>query len=483
MVRVLLILWLFTLLACGNKKQEPEATDEFVPEIERDLDLIREDGVLKAITIYSSTSYFLYRGQPMGFEYELLERLADHLDLKLEIILADDIDDLFGMLNRGEGDIIAYGLTITGPRKEIVDFTHHYVVTHQTLVQRKPDNWRKMKIHQIQKALITDALELVGDTVSVRKNSSYYHRLINLSEELGKNIYIDTIDGNLSTEEIIKKVVNNEIKYTVSDYNIAAINKTFYPILDISTPVSFSQRIAWAVRKNSPQLKESVDQWIKAMKKKVDYYVIYNKYFNNKKQFRKRLTSEFFSKNSDKISMYDDIIKRESEKIGWDWRLVSALVYQESRFRPKVQSWVGAKGLMQIMPSTARELGVKDPDDPEQSVIGGVKYLGQLYDRWMSIPDSTQRIKFTIASYNCGYNHVVDAQKLAKKYGRNELVWDNSVEEYILKLSNRRYFQDDVVGYGYVRGSETVNYVEEIFDRYNVYIQFIEEEGVQLAKS
>jgi membrane-bound lytic murein transglycosylase F len=233
----------------------------------KDLDRIKEDGVLRAITIYSGTSYFLYKGRPMGFEYELLERLADDLGLKLEIIIAKNNKELFKMLNQGDGDIVAHGMTVTEPRKNFVSFSNYHFLTHQVLVQRKPDNWRRLKAHQIKKRLVTNPIDLIGDTVSVRAKSSYFHRLKNLSSEIGGRINIDTLVGGITTEELIEMVVDKRIKYTVADNNIALINSSYYPELDINTPISFSQRISWAVRKNSPQLLQSINSWIDKMKK------------------------------------------------------------------------------------------------------------------------------------------------------------------------------------------------------------------------
>ena len=119
-------------------------------------------------------------------------------------------------------------------------------------------------------------IELIGDTVSVRKNSSYFKRLLNLSKEIGGDIVIDSLEGSLSTDEIIKQVVDKKIKYTVADGNLAGIHASQYPILDISVPLSFSQRIAWAVRKESPVLLEAINNWIDEEKKTPDYYVIYS---------------------------------------------------------------------------------------------------------------------------------------------------------------------------------------------------------------
>lgn len=474
------------LVSCSNKKtsdNEHVQVDSALVELisasksekiyNKDLDEIKKDGVLRAITIYSGTSYFLYKGKPMGFEYELLTRLANSLGLRLEIIIAKNMNELFKMLNSGEGDIVAHGMTITEPRKEFVNFSNYHFLTHQVLIQRKPDNWRKMKLHQIKNRLISNSIELIGDTISVRARSSYYQRLNNLSSEIGGKINIDTLQGSLATDEIIKMVVDKKIKYTVADNNIALINSSYYPELDIGTPISFSQRIAWAVRKNSSKLLNEVNSWIDKTKKESDYHVIYNKYFKNKKSFRVRTKSEFYSKNSKKISKYDKLVKKYSGKIGWDWRLVSSLIYQESQFNPKAKSWVNAQGLMQIMSGTAKDMGVKKITDPEDNIRGGTKYLKELWGWWKEIPDSLERIKFVLASYNCGFGHVIDARKLAKKNNKNPNAWLENVNEYLLKLTYPQYYQDDVVKYGYVRGSEPYNYVEDIFERYAHYKKFI----------
>lgn len=468
-------IWLlFLTLASCNQKNENKETTVNNKTIHWDLADIKKSGKLRALTIYSGTTYFLYKGRPMGYEFELLERLAKHLGVSLEVIVVKNVDELFQKLNNGEGDILAHGLTITSNRKEEVSFTDYLYLTKQVLVQKKPDNWRTMHWHKLENALIDDAIELIKDTVSIRGKSAYKERISNLSEELGGNIYIEELPGEMATEEIIKKVVEGEIKYTIADYNIASIMASYYPILDIDVPVSFSQRIGWATRHKSPNLLLATNTWLHKIKKNVDYNVIYNKYFKNKKNFRRRVKSDFYSLNNQEISPYDDLIKKHSKKLNWDWRLVTSLVYQESRFDPKNSSWASAEGLMQLMPKTAEELGVTNRKDPEQSIRGGTKYLNQLYKNFENITDSIQRIKFTMASYNCGLYHVKDAQNLAKKRGLNEKIWDDNVEDMILDLSIEKNYLDPVVKYGYVRGIEPYNYVLQIFERYQHYTQFID---------
>ena len=328
--------------------------------------------------------------------------------------------------------------------------------------------------------MVSDPIELIGDTISVRKNSSYFKGIRNLSREIGGEIVIDTLDGNYATDEIIKMVADGKIKYTLADENLASINASYYPDLDVEVPLSFSQRIAWAVRPNSKQLLEATNQWIRKEKKQDDYYVIYNKYFKNKRSFRRRVNSPFYSLNKKQISRFDPIIKEQSRYLGWDWRLLASLIYQESRFDPEAESWSGAKGLMQLMPATAEELGVTATADAGDVIRAGTRYLRQLYENFAHVEDSVQRIKFTLASYNCGFSHVQDAQNLARVRGLRDTIWDDHVEKMILALSLPQNYNHEVVKYGYVRGMEPLQYVEQIFQRYDHYRKFIDGEEPQI---
>jgi membrane-bound lytic murein transglycosylase F len=449
----LVYLVLFLLFGCEkdliNKSEITEINESW------DLEQIKASGTLRALMIYSGTTYYLYKGRPMGYEFELLERFAEYLDVSLEIIVVNDLDEIFEKLNNGEGDIVAHGLTITTDRKEDVAFTDHLYLTKQVLVQKKPDNWRSINWGKLKKELVHDPIDLLGDTISVRDKTSYKERIYNLSEELGGTIHVNLLPGELSTDEIIEKVAEGEIKYTIADHNIASIMATYYPVLDVKVPVSFSQRIAWATRHDSQNLLKATNSWLKEIKRQIDFNVIYNKYFKNKKYFRRRIRSDFYSLNKQQISPYDDLIKRYSKGINWDWRLVASQVYQESKFDPRVSSWAQASGLMQLMPKTAEDLGVTNRADPEQSI--------------------KERIKFTMASYNCGLYHIIDAQNLAKEKGLNKDIWDDNVENIVLKLNKPDYYNHPIVKYGYVRGSEPFNYVKQIFERYEHYIKFIRE--------
>jgi len=459
----------------GNESTEnKEGRLELPDPIERDLPAIKEDGYLTAIVENSSTGYFLYKGQPMGYEYELLHLYADQMGLELRVKLTQSIDQAFEMLNSGEGDLIAYSLTITKDRKKQIAFTDNHYTTRQVLVQRKPDNWRKMTVDRISKSLVRNQVDLIGKEIHVRKSSSYVDRLKNLSQEIGGDIIVIEEEDSAETEELIKRVSMGEFKYTVADETVALVNSSYYPNIDVKTAISFPQQIAWAVRKNAPKLEKSLNSWLADIKKKPTFNVIYNKYFKDNRASKMRAKSDFSSIGGEKISEFDDLIKKGADSLGWDWRLLASQIYQESRFNPRAESWAGAKGLMQLVPETAKRFGTKNLFKPEESIKAGVNYLNYLDKLWAkTIEDPEERKKFVLASYNVGLGHVTDARDLAKKYDKDPTEWDDSVEYYLLMKSKPEFFRDEVVQSGYCRGAEPVNYVRQILKRYEEYKQLV----------
>jgi membrane-bound lytic murein transglycosylase F len=439
-----------------------------------DLDAIKRRGVLKAIVVGGPTSFFVYRGQTMGFEYELLQKFTEHIGVDLEIIIAKDFNVLGEWLNTGKGDIVAHAFAPTKTRKKTFSFTNYLYLTQQVLVQRKPKNWRKLKLHEIDKTLKKDVIELINDTVSVRNYSSYKMRLENLMEEIGGDIIIDKVDSNITTDELIEKVSSGEIKYTIADNTLAEMHAFHYKNLDVSTPVSLSQKASWVLRKNSSQLKNALNQWIKKTKRTSDFHTIYNRYYKNRQSIKRHTQSDYFLNDSGKLSPYDDLIKTYAENLPWDWVMLASQIFQESRFQPNAQSWAKAHGLMQIMPVTAKELGVTDTSNPEESIKAGTRYLLKLWNQWKHIEDFETRLKFTLGSYNAGINHIIDAVTLTKLTNGNPNLWDNHVEQSLLKLTKRKYYTKEGIKYGYVHGLEPVTYVKDIFERYNLYKQLLE---------
>lgn len=399
----------------------------------------------------------------------MLKRYSDELGVELRIDITQNLEEAFNKLNTGVGDIMAYNLTVTKERKKRIAFTHYHNQQHLVLIQRKPENWRELKYHEIEAQLLRNPIDLIGEEVTVRSHSSYYDRLVNLSDEIGGDIIITPGDSQLETEQLIRAVADGEIDYTVAERNIAQVNSTYYRNLDIKTPISFPQQIAWGIRKNAPDLQESLNAWIEKMRKQTDYYVIYDKYFKSSKASLARSRSKYSTLSGGAISPYDSLIKNAATDIGWDWRLLAALIFKESKFNRKAKSWAGAIGLMQVLPRTAREYNVTNLTNPSKNIYAGKMHLTWLQDTWeKDIDDPEERIKFILASYNVGRGHVLDAVRLTKKYGKDPKKWDD-VREFLLKKAYTKYFKDPVVEFGYCRGAEPVGYVDEILENFSNY--------------
>lgn len=463
------------LFSCGNNSEEQGETNSKGEVLQGALPSPYESGELVVLVNNSVTSFYIYKGEPMGFEYEMLKKVCKDLGLELKVKIIDDGDHILDSLRAGHGHIVAANLTISKERLEKVNFTKPVFTTHQVLVQKKPDNWRKMNPHTISKVLIRDPLELDGDTITVRHNTSYYQRLINFVDETTTNVIIDTVPGYVETEELIEAVHNGDISYTMADENVASINATYFSNVDIKTKMSLSQPIGWAVNKNNTQIEDSLNGWITENKGGMEYNWIYKKYFKAKKGKRLVTESKILDVKEGNISPYDELIKEYAAEIGWDWRFLTAQIGRESRFDPKTVSWVGAKGLMQLMPATAEKYGVVDLFDPEQNIKAGIKYLQWLDNYWKNhVKDSTERVKFILASYNTGQGHVMDAVRLAKKHGLKPNVWEDNVEKMLKNKSKEKYHEDAVVKHGYCRGIEPVQYVREIYASYELYKTFNE---------
>ncbi len=224
----------------------------------------------------------------------------------------------------------------------------------------------------------------------------------------------------------------------------------------------------WIVGEDKDDLLEELSAWydpklVDEVKKEEDFLL-------STKSVKRRVFSPMLNRAGGVISHYDGYFQRYASTIRWDWRLMAAQCYQESTFDPQARSWAGACGLMQIMPSTADHLGLARGDmfNPEKNIAAAARYLGELERNFSDIRERSERTKFVLAAYNGGHFHIRDAMALAKKNGKNAHRW-HDVEAYVLGLSQAQYYNDPVVKYGYMRGSETVDYVRKIHERWNGY--------------
>lgn len=443
--------------------------DYTIPQLlYRDFFDIINSGELRVVLQNNPTSYYIYRGYPYGFEYEISKKIADYFELDLIIILVQNKAEAIQLINYGYADLIAFDLTLTKQElKEELKYSIPLYTVHQVLVQRKPDNWFSLSSNELNNKLIKSVVDLKDKTIHIENKPSYFNRLNNLSEEIGGEILVKK--NNVLSEILIQNVIDQKIEFTVANDNIANLYARNHSILDVSTAVSFDQNIVWATNKESLNWLLELNVCLNKLKSSAYIAILYNKYFKNKRFIKYELNYFNDSILKNKISKYDILIKSQAKKIDWDWRLLAALVYTESGFNNNSESWVGAKGLMQLMPETAIWMGVHDSFNPSQNICGGVNYLAFLSRFWNKrLPDSINHQPFIIASYNVGQGHVEDALRLAKYYNEKDVSW-NTVRNYLMKKSYSKYYKNPVVKYGYCRGKEPISYVAKvdyIYQRY-----------------
>ncbi len=428
-----------------------------------DLPGILKRGKLIVLAENSTSSFFIYKGRKMGFEYEILKEFANDLGVEIEIKLIRNLEEVVERMNKGEADIVACNIAATGSMKKQLLLSHPILRSQQVLVQRKPSNYAKLSAEQLWRKLIHDPTQLANKTVHVRKFSNHYVRLQNLQEEMGEKIKIKSEEGTISNEELIELVSDGIIDYTITEQHIARINQLFYDNLDISTPISVKQPITFGLTKSHPLLLSRLNKWLDRFMAKQSFGYIKRKYF----EISKPRSAEFMSEaKSGQLSTFDDAFKRAAKQYDFDWRLLASISYHESRFNPYIKGLGGAYGLMQFMPRVGPKYGVYPNSPPEVQIQGAMKMIDKMMTSWNAVPDKSQREKFTLASYNCGRSHVEDAQRLAKKYGLNHLKWDDNVEVMMLNLTKSQYYRDPVVKYGALRGTRTYSYVRAIYSRY-----------------
>ena len=416
-------------------------------------------------TLYSPTSFFLFRGDTMGYEYERIMSFAKSKHIATRFVIGSNLQSLIEQLDSGAIDIIAYEVPITHEYKKLVLNCGSENITYQVLVQPKSDS------------VITNVIQLIGKDIYVEKGSKYEARIRNLDDEIGGGIRIHTIDEDtITAEDLIEKVATGKLPLTVVNSDIAQLNHTYYSNIDISLQVSFRQRASWAVSSSNQMLADSINAWSNSQASGATDKQVLRRYFEmSKTGFTGSPVSDAKVIASIKhaiISDYDAFFKQHAADNNLDWRFLAAIGWVESQFRPDVVSWAGARGIMQLMPRTARAFGlsIDQIDDPDRNIATAAKSIAHL-DAILKrkVPDKVERQKFVLASYNAGIGHILDAIALARKYGKNPQLWNGNVAESLLLKSNPIYYNDSICKSGYFRGRQTVSYVANVNHYYSIY--------------
>jgi membrane-bound lytic murein transglycosylase F len=308
--------------------------------------------------------------------------------------------------------------------------------------------------------------DLAGRRVAVRPGSHYGKTLENL-RAAGIALEIEWAPEALETEEIIEGVASGEYDLTLADSHIVDIELTWRDDVRAALAVGEPVDHGWAVRAENPELLRAVNDFFRKEYRGTLYNVLASRYFREPKRIRTH--AEDRRENAGRISPYDDSLRKYARIYGFDWRLLAAQMHQESRFDPKARSFAGALGLMQVMPRTAREVGIENLRDPDAGIHAGVRYLAGLRDRFDEDLPANQRTWFALAAYNVGFGHVRDARALARPHGWDPDLWFENVERAML-LKRRREVAA-TTRYGWCRGDEPVRYVRAIRDRYRAYVE------------
>lgn len=423
---------------------------------------------LRVGMINSPTTYFDYRGTPMGYDYELMSAFTKFYGLEFKVEVGGTVSEMVEWLDEGKIDILASPVPVTSEFQTRALLCGPRSVSYQVLVQKSDAS---------SDSIVKDVIDLVGRTVTVQDDSKYLYRMRNLNEEIGGGIVLNTIaKDTISDDDLLSMVWKGEIPMTVVDSDVAEAAISYYPGLDISVKVSLDQYSRWAVAPEALGMAKALDRWF--ADKKDDISEIFSRYYRlSKLEYFETLPDTFDDIRSmtfanGQISPYDYIFKEAGAESGIDWRLIAAIAYVESHFDADVKSWAGALGIMQVMPRTARSQGYSPAEmmNPSKCVDVAVKTLQELDKIFeKKVSDPKERENFILASYNSGPGHILDAIALAGKYGMNNQVWAGNVETAAIMKSKPAYYRDPVVKNGYFRGKETVNFVRKVQTVYNYF--------------
>jgi membrane-bound lytic murein transglycosylase MltF len=424
---------------------------------------VLERGYLRVLTSNNSFDYFIYQGRRAGYQYEMVRAFTERLNaryarggkkprIRFEI-LPVSTESLIGMLEQGRGDLIAARMTITPVRRRRVLFSDPYRQVDELVVTRR------------EIAASGPIEDLAGRRVAVRRSSSYHASLEAESRRLqdaGKPaIQIQLVDGRLETEDILALVANGIFDFSVADSIVADIATELYPELQIVPQLTLRKEgeLAWAAPLGASKLVAEVNAFLKEYKQgSLLGNMGVKRYFEDYEQLRTRLDS------GDRVSLsrYDADFRRFSEQYGFDWRLMAATAYQESRFRQDVRNRHGATGLFQIKPRTAREPyidihPIEGEPNAANNVHAGIKYLAWIKSRYFDEIEGMKerdRIRMTLAAYNAGPRTLINARNRAERMGLDPNRWFRNVELALLAMNR----------------PEPVNYVSEINQRYLSYL-------------
>ncbi|MGD2271121.1 MAG: membrane-bound lytic murein transglycosylase MltF [Desulfobacterales bacterium] len=415
------------------------------PIFRNDLDVIKEKGVLRVITRNNGACFYEGPHGYEGFEYDLVQAFADHLGLKLELVIIDNESLMVTKLLDGNADLIAANFIFTDDLRQHLAFGPVYQKMNM-LVVGAPGGPAPRK-----------AADLIGQPIWVVAGA-YHEKCLNmLKNEYPELSWLAISDYEV--EELLEMVWKGIIPLTIADSHTLAINRKYYPELTSHFSIDKGQNLAWVMDPKNLHLREAVDQWFIEPSTVLLLQRLNQHYYGHLENFDYLDVKIFRQRLRQRLPRYREYFETAAVENGLDWKLIAAQAYQESHWDPRAKSFTGVRGLMMLTRETARDMGVKNRLDPAESIIGGTRYLATLHSRLDDRVPEPDRIFMALAAYNVGWGHLEDARKLAAQFGKDPNAWSD-VRSTLPLLRLKKYYKK--LPHGYARGAEPVQYVDRI---------------------
>ncbi|MFH1844138.1 MAG: transglycosylase SLT domain-containing protein [bacterium] len=435
------------------------------PLVERDLTALKARGVIRMITRYNSSSYFIHKGGHAGFEYELLSWFARRQGLIVEVVVPGPDEHPFNLLNSGRGDVVATGSPLDVGFTGFVTDTHPYIFTSSVLVLPSQDD-RPDRIES-----------LAGLRIHLPRHSPQREQLQLLREQTGLRFFVVTAGPLVESEELIARVARGAIPATVANWTVARAALSYLPGARIGVPLSDDMPVCWQIRQNSPELLAEMNRFLNqhfrvtsdGPRRNGPYGILFERYYGTDRFMSAAGGASDRPDLSGRISAWDHLILAAAKEVELDWRLVAALIYEESRFQSDAVSSAGATGLMQVLPRLAGDEAAA-LQDPEVNIRIGVNLLKRIHDSYAYL-DSLEQLQFTLGTYHAGMGHMADARRLAMDVGKDPNRWAGSVKQMLPRLMEQRFYSQ--TRHGFYRGTVTVAYVQSILNRYHMYRRLV----------
>ncbi len=421
------------------------------PELSQ-LEQIQQRGVIKVITRNSPTTYYEDADGLAGMEYELAEAFADYLGVKTEYIVNDNLKEIVEAVNQGQADLAAAGLTVTTARKQQLRFAPSYQTITSKLVFKQGKKWPRN-------------IEQLDGELRVVAHSSYSQALLELKQNHQNLHWSETTEQ--TAEELLMMVLDETIDYTIVDSTELSLNRRFHPELAVAFTIGEPQNLAWAFAPTDDySLFSKTIEFFGEQRSQGHIARLDEKYYGHVEKFDYVGARQFHQATDSKLGQYKDwFVESAGEDL--DWRLLAAVSYQESHWNPKAKSPTGVRGMMMLTLRTAKQLGISNRLDPEQSIKGGASYLRRVLSRVPKRIQDPDRTWFALAGYNVGWGHVEDARIITQQQGGNPDKWAD-VKTRLPLLQKSKWYKK--TKHGYARGSEPVKYVDNIRRYYDVLV-------------